>query len=316
MITGKEVIQTEINSLIVMKNTIDKRFENALELILSRKNSRIITSGIGKAGLIATKVSATLASTGTPSFFMHPSDALHGDLGMTQPNDIVMLFSNSGESDEISTLIPHLKRLKITIIGITSDPRSTLGTQADITLELGDIKEACPHGLAPTASTTNMLAMGDALAISLMTRKSFTISDYARYHPGGALGKKSLLVKELMRPKTSIATISPNASILNAITKINNTYSGSAIVIDNKEKLLGIFTDGDLRRFLLQKNPDLNTEISNHMIKNPKFCYENDNIAEILTIFKEFRIGEIPVINDKNIVTGLLELKTIAISNK
>lgn len=316
MITGKEVIQTEIDSLKIMKEKLDSRFDEAIKLIINRNNSRVITSGIGKAGLIANKVSATLASTGTPSFFMHPSDALHGDLGMTQPHDIILLFSNSGESDEISTLIPHLKRLQITIIGITSDPRSTLGTQADITLELGNIKEACPHGLAPTASTTNMLAMGDALAISLMTHKKFTVSDYAKYHPGGALGKKSLLVKELMRPETSIATVSPAATIIETITAINKSYSGSAIIIDDDRKLLGIFTDGDLRRFLLQNNYDLNALIENHMIKNPKFCYAEDNIAEVLTVFKEFRIGEIPVVNHDNTVTGLLELKTIAISNK
>ena len=313
MITGKEVIETEIVALENMKNLIDERFENAVSYILKHSSSRVITSGIGKAGLIANKVAATLASTGTPSFFMHPSDALHGDLGMTQEEDIILLFSNSGESEEISTLIPHLKRLKIYIIGITSNPRSTLGTQADITLELGITKEACPHGLAPTASTTNMLAMGDAIAISLMKRKDFTVSDYARYHPGGALGKKSLVVKELMRPESSVATVDTSASIFDAITAIDKSYAGAVIITDKSQKLLGIFTDGDLRRVLLKGISDLSDALSNYMTTNPKYCKEDDSVADILPIFKECRIGEMPVVNNEGIVTGLLELKTIAI---
>ncbi len=315
MITGKEVIETEIIALENMKNLIDERFENAVSYILKHHGSRVITSGIGKAGLIANKVSATLASTGTLSFFMHPSDALHGDLGMTQEEDIILLFSNSGESEEISTLIPHLKRLKIYIIGITSNPRSTLGTQADITLELGITKEACPHGLAPTASTTNMLAMGDAIAISLMKRKNFTVSDYARYHPGGALGKKSLIVKELMRPESNVATVDTSASIFDAITAIDKSYAGAVIIIDNSKKLLGIFTDGDLRRLLLKGISNLSETISSYMTVSPKYCQEDDSVADILPIFKEYRIGEMPVVNNDGIVTGLLELKTIAINN-
>ncbi len=315
MLTGKEVIETEIRALTHMKELLDERFEQAVAYILAHRNSRVITSGIGKAGLIANKVAATLASTGTPSFFMHPSDALHGDLGMTQEGDIILLFSNSGESEEISTLIPHLKRLHIYIIGITSSPRSTLGIQADITLELGSTKEACPHGLAPTASTTNMLAMGDALAISLMKRKEFTVSDYARYHPGGALGKKSLLVRELMRPESTIATVVASASILTALKAIDKSHAGSVMIIDEEKKLLGIFTDGDLRRLLLKKTTDLNASINLYMISNPKYCHEDDSVADILPVFKEFRIGEIPVINAEGKVSGLLELKTIAINS-
>ncbi len=315
MITGREVIEVEIAALQNMSKLLDDRFEKAVTYILEHNQSRLITSGIGKAGLIANKVSATLASTGTPSFFMHPSDALHGDLGMTQEGDMILLFSNSGESEEISTLIPHLKRLKIFIIGITSNPRSTLGTQADITLELGSTIEACPHGLAPTASTTNMLAMGDALAISLMKRKNFTVSDYARYHPGGALGKKSLVVRELMRPEAKIATINLSASVFEAITAIDKSYTGSVIIINEERKLAGIFTDGDLRRLLLKDKYDLSGCITEYMITSPKFCKEDDSVADILPIFKEYRIGEMPVINADGIVTGLLELKTIAINN-
>lgn len=315
MLTGKEVIETEIIALQNMVKLLDERFDKAIAYMLEHSASRVITSGIGKAGLIANKVAATLASTGTPSFFMHPSDALHGDLGMTQEGDIILLFSNSGESDEVSTLIPHLKRLGLFIIGITSNPRSTLGTQSDITLELGSTQEACPHGLAPTASTTNMLAMGDAIAISLMKRKDFTVSDYARYHPGGALGKKSLIVKELMRPESSIAIVDTTASIRDAITAIDNSYTGSVTIVDDSKKLLGIFTDGDLRRLLLSKNANLSDNISTHMISNPKFCRVDDSVSDVLPIFKEYRIGEMPVINNEGIVTGLLELKTIAINN-
>lgn len=315
MITAKEVIDTEIQALHNMANLLDGRFERAVSYILEHSSSRLITSGIGKAGLIANKVSATLASTGTPSFFMHPSDALHGDLGMTQEGDIILLFSNSGESEEISTLIPHLKRLKIYIIGVTANPRSTLGVQADIILELGSNREACPHGLAPTASTTCMLAMGDALAISLMKRKNFTVSDYARYHPGGALGKKSLLVREVMRPESTVATVSINASILEAITAIDRSYAGAVIIIDERGCLQGIFTDGDLRRLLLRKTTDLSQNIAQYMISSPKFCYDDDSVADILPVLKEHRIGEMPVVDADNVVKGLLELKTIAISN-
>ncbi len=315
MLTGKEVIEIEITALQKMKELLDERFNKAVEYIMQHTDSRVITSGIGKAGLIANKVAATLASTGTHSFFMHPSDALHGDLGMTQEGDIILLFSNSGESEEISTLIPHLKRLKIYIIGITSNPRSTLGTQADITLELGSSREACPHGLAPTASTTNMLAMGDALAISLMKRRNFTVSDYARYHPGGALGKKSLIVKELMRPEATVATVTDKATVLEAINAIDRSHSGSVIIIDTAHKLLGIFTDGDLRRLLLKNSSGLTGKIAEYMITSPKFCYEDESVADILPIFKEYRIGEMPVLNRDKKVTGLLELKTIAINS-
>lgn len=315
MITAREVIETEILALRNMQNLLDSRFDRAVSYIMEHSGSRLITSGIGKAGLIANKVSATLASTGTPSFFMHPSDALHGDLGMTQEGDIILLFSNSGESEEISTLIPHLKRLKIYIIGVTANPRSTLGVQADIALELGCNREACPHGLAPTASTTCMLAMGDALAISLMKRKNFTVSDYARYHPGGALGKKSLLVRELMRPESSVATVLVSASIHEAITAIDRSYAGAVLVTDEQKRLQGIFTDGDLRRLLLRKTSDLTEKIASHMITSPKFCQEDDSVADILPIFKEYRIGEMPVVDRDRVVKGLLELKTIAISN-
>ncbi len=315
MLTGKEVIEIEITALQNMKELLDERFNKAVDYIMQHTDARVITSGIGKAGLIANKVAATLASTGTHSFFMHPSDALHGDLGMTQEGDIILLFSNSGESEEISTLIPHLKRLKIYIIGITSNPRSTLGTQADITLELGSSREACPHGLAPTASTTNMLAMGDALAISLMKRRNFTVSDYARYHPGGALGKKSLIVKELMRPEATIATVNDKATILEAISAIDRSHSGSVIIVDPAHKLLGIFTDGDLRRLLLKEASGLNEKIAKYMITSPKFCYEDESVSDVLPIFKEYRIGEMPVLNRDNKVTGLLELKTIAINS-
>ena len=315
MIMAREVIETEIQALQTMEGLLDDRFEQAVLYILQHSGSRVITSGIGKAGLIASKVSATLASTGTLSFFMHPSDALHGDLGMTQEGDIILLFSNSGESEEISTLIPHLKRLKIYIIGITSNPRSTLGTQADIVLELGSTREACPHGLAPTASTTCMLAMGDALAISLMKRKNFSVSDYARYHPGGALGKKSLVVRELMRPKSSVATVTLEASILEAITEIDRSYAGAVIITDEHDKLAGIFTDGDLRRFLLRSTTDLTAGIKQYMITSPKYCREDEPVVDVLPIFKEYRIGEMPVVDDANTVTGLLELKTIAINN-
>ena len=315
MITAKEVIEIEIQALQTMQELLDDRFERAVSYILEHSESRVITSGIGKAGLIASKVSATMASTGTLSFFMHPSDALHGDLGMTQEGDIILLFSNSGESEEISTLIPHLKRLKIFIIGFTSNPRSTLGTQADIILELGGTREACPHGLAPTASTTCMLAMGDALAISLMKRKNFSVSDYARYHPGGALGKKSLVVRELMRPESSVAVVNVESSVKEAITAIDQSYSGAVIITDISNRLAGIFTDGDLRRLLLRNTTDLSENIAKYMTINPKYCREDERVTDILPVFKEYRIGEMPVVGCDNTVTGLLELKTIAINN-
>ncbi|MHC4871386.1 MAG: KpsF/GutQ family sugar-phosphate isomerase [Planctomycetota bacterium] len=308
---AKEVLKAEISAIESVSQNLGTTFIRALDLIVPEENSkhRIIACGIGKAGIIAQKIAATLASTGTESVFMHPSDALHGDLGIVRQGDIALILSNSGESDEISKLLPFLRKHDLKIIAVTSSTRSTLGVQADIVLELGNLQEACPLGLAPTASTTAMLALGDALAMALMKRRDFTVSDYARFHPAGELGRKSFTVAEVMRGEEAVAFVHQETPVSEVIKQISKARAGAGIVIDNEGKLLGIFTDGDLRRGMIDDNLILAQPVMNVMIHNPESITPESSAAEALEIMRKKRIGEVPVIDNTGRAVGMIDLK-------
>lgn len=305
---AREVLDAEIKALTQVRDRLDGAFVDALASMESC-TGRVVTSGIGKAGQIATKISATLASTGTPSFFLHPAEALHGDLGMVRGEDVVLIFSNSGESAEIAELLPFLSTMGVTLIAITSSARSSLAAHCDINILLGDLAEACPLGMAPTATTTVMLAVGDALALCLMKRRGFNVQDYASLHPAGALGKKALPVEAVMRTGLAVAAVGPGALVQDVILAITQAKAGAATVIDGDEKVLGIFADGDLRRGL-QQDPDfLVREVSDVMTANCACVTGDQRVDEVLAMLRDKRIGEAPVVDEAGKFLGMADLK-------
>ncbi|MBN1256694.1 MAG: KpsF/GutQ family sugar-phosphate isomerase [Planctomycetes bacterium] len=306
---GKEVLDAEVAAINSVRDHLGAAFEEALALIAEESGRRVIACGIGKAGIIAQKVAATLASTGTDAVFMHPADALHGDLGMVRKHDVALIFSNSGESDEISRLLPFLRSLGLKLIAVTSSTRSTLGVQADIVLEMGDLQEACPLGLAPTASTTAMLALGDALAMSLMKQRGFSNSDFAAIHPGGNLGKKVFTVAEVIRGKNAVALVKADTQVREVLQRISSARAGSAVVIDHNGELLGIFTDGDLRRGLLADAKLLAQEVGKVMTRTPYTINAAAAATEALAVMQKHRIGEMPVLDQDNKVCGMVDIK-------
>jgi len=308
---ARTILKAEVCAIQSVIARLGGSVVSAIELVLAHPTGRVVTCGIGKAGIIAQKVSATLSSTGTSSFFLHPADALHGDLGMTRDGDILLVFSNSGESEEISRLLPFVRRQGLSILAITGSTRSTLGVQADLVLELGDLQEACPLGLAPTASTTAMLALGDAFAMALMKRRNFSATEYAALHPAGELGRKALSVREVMRIGDSAAIVDATTPLLDVIQRITDARAGAAAVVDSAGALLGIFTDGDLRRYLLKHNDDLSTRVDALMTPDPVAIRSDAPAAEALALLREHRIGEMPVLDESNCVIGLVDLKGI-----
>jgi len=310
---ARQVLSSEISAIEKVRDHLDGTFTAALDAI-EKCAGRVVTCGMGKAGQIAAKVTATLASTGTPSFFLHPAEAMHGDLGMVQGGDLMLVFSNSGESSEISALLPFLRSLEVPIIAVTASTRSYLAAQSDMAILLGDLAEACPLGLAPTATTTAMLAVGDALALCLMKRRGFQIEDYARRHPAGALGRKTLAVKLLMRVGEAVARVAPDTPVREAILEITRARSGAAVVVDAADKVLGIFCDGDLRRGI-EKDPDILTRPVGDVMTADCTCAAADQRAgEVLDLLKDKRIGEVPVVDPDGKLLGLADLKGLLAS--
>jgi len=303
---AKEVFEIEIQELKKIKNRINSNFTKIIELILNSKG-RLVITGMGKSGHIGVKMSATLASVGTPSFFMHPAEAIHGDLGMLTKDDVVLAISNSGESEEIVKLIPHLKRMKIKLIGMVGNPNSTLAKESDIFLDIGVEKEACPLQLAPTSSTTATLVMGDALAVALMKAKNFKPENFASFHPGGSLGRKLLTkVKNLMR-KNNLPIVSENSSFIEIIDSITKGKMGLSIVMDG-EKIVGIITDGDLRR-ALQSNEKSRFEFTAKeiMTKNPKTISPEVKVVEAEEFMIKHKIKNLLVVENDKLI-GVFEL--------
>ena len=294
---ARQVLDIEAKSLMEISGNLDESFTKACEMLLACKG-RIVVSGIGKSGHIGRKISSTLSSTGSPSFFVHPAEASHGDLGMVTNEDIVIAISYSGESSELSLITPVLKRESTKVIAITGNKNSTLADLADLTLECRVSHEACPLGLAPTSSTTATLALGDALAIALLRAKGFTETDFARSHPGGSLGRRLLTrVSDLMKIGDEFPKITPDANIQEAIVEITSKKLGMTAVMDN-EKLLGIITDGDLRR-VFQKTKSLENILARDVMSlQPRTIQHNALAAEALQVMENSSVNQLIVTNE------------------
>jgi len=308
---AKEVLDIETEAIRTLKSRIGKNFKEALDLTLKTKG-RVVVSGMGKTGIIAQKFSATLASTGTPSLFLHLSEAVHGDLGKVTRDDTVIILSNSGQGEEIKQLLPLLKKIGSKIIALTGNKNSILAKYSDAVLDVSVKKEACPLGLAPTASTTATLAMADALAVCLLELKGFKEKDFAFFHPGGLLGKKLLLkVGDIMRRGEANPIVGENKKISEVLFKITQGRAGSATVVNRKGKLSGIFTDGDLRRHL-EADPNLSQRrVKDVMTKNPITVTAQMLAQEAMRILKDKKIDEVPVVDKHKRPVGLLDVQDL-----
>ncbi|MEK9771479.1 MAG: KpsF/GutQ family sugar-phosphate isomerase [Nitrosomonadales bacterium] len=307
--SAKKVLSIESEEINKSIKRIDENFAKVAE-VLFQCNGRLIFSGMGKSGHIARKIASTFSSTGTPSFFMHPGEASHGDLGMIVKDDVVIFLSNSGESDEIFTLIPNIKRIGAKIISITGNASSELAQHSDYHISSAVDEEACPLGLAPTASSTVMLSLGDALAISVFSLKGFTQEDFLHSHPGGNLGKKRFVkIKDVMRTSALIPSIEPNATIMDSLRKISDQNVGFVVVLEGK-KPLGIFTDGDLRRVLINGTP-LDSKIHNVMSQNPRRINSNALAIEAARMMEDFKISSLIVCDDNNDLEGVLNFQDL-----
>ncbi|RKY40469.1 MAG: KpsF/GutQ family sugar-phosphate isomerase [Candidatus Makaraimicrobium thalassicum] len=308
---AKKVLINESRAIAKLVDRINSDFKKIVSLLAENKG-RIIVTGMGKPGFIAQKVSATMSSTGTPSVYLHPAEALHGDLGRVTCDDIVIAFSNSGETEEVVKLIPILKKIGARLIAVTGNKKSNLAVNSDFVIDSSVDKEACPMGLAPTTSTTAMLALGDALAIALLEKKKIQPRDFALYHPGGLLGKRLLLkVQDIMRGRSETPVVKRDAKIKEVLLKITRLRAGSASVVDSKGKLVGIFTDGDLRRHFEQGENLLACRVSDVMTKSPVTITSDRLAAEAFEILRDRKIDEIPVIDEKGRPVGILDVQDI-----
>ncbi len=308
---AKEVLDIEAQAISSLKNRLGKDFVRAIELILKTKG-RVVVSGMGKTGIIGQKFSATLASTGTPSLFLHTAEAIHGDLGKVTGDDIVVILSNSGSTEEMKQLLPLLKKIGSPIISLTGNAKSILAKYSDVVLDVSVKKEACPLGLAPTASTTATLAMADALAICLLEQKGFKEKDFAFFHPGGVLGRRLLLkVEDIMRRGAANPIVNENNKVSRVLFAITRARAGSATVVDKKGKLKGIFTDGDLRRHLESDKNLPGRLICEVMTKNPTVINKDMLVAQAVRILQAKRIDEIPVVDKNMRPVGLLDVQDL-----
>ncbi|OAU94349.1 Arabinose 5-phosphate isomerase [Moraxella catarrhalis] len=303
-----DAIRTEQRALDLLIDELDERFVNACQAILNC-SGRVVVTGMGKSGHIGRKIAATFASTGTPAFFMHPGEAGHGDLGMLVQGDVLIAISNSGESDEIRMLLPVVKQLKIPLISISRDKRGVLPRSADIALTLGLSEEACPLGLAPTSSTTATLALGDALAVALLHARGFTSHDFALSHPAGALGRKLLTrVSDIMHTD-NLPIVHHKSSLNETLLAMTSGRLGLAVIVDDEDNVVGIFTDGDLRRKLAEQTK-LTVEIQTLMTKTPKSADEQMRASDALTLMNENAISQLLVLKDHQLI-GVISIHDI-----
>jgi arabinose-5-phosphate isomerase len=314
---ARQVIETEAAAVRAVAGAIDDHFERAVNLIVQCKGS-VLTTGVGKAGHIARKLSATFASTGTPSHFLSPADASHGDVGSIRQGDILLILSSSGESDEILRLLSLVKKLDHPVISITSSRTNGLGKSSDITLAMGKIEEACPLGLAPSASTTAMLALGDALALTVMKQRNFTAEDFALFHPAGQLGRKLIKVKEAMtfRKGENLPVASDKLTVGQVLHEVSTIKrrSGAVILVDEKGKITGIFTDGDLRRLVTDDDGSgLKRPMHQVMHHNPKRVSEDALASEAMAILRQYRIDELPVVDSQDRPVGLIDVQDLVV---
>lgn len=307
---GREVIHLEADTLAQLEKRLDQRFITAVEQILSCRG-HVVTSGMGKAGLIAQKVAATFASTGTPSLFVHPAEALHGDLGMISPGDVALLFSNAGESEELVRLMPYLRDRQVVRIAITGRPSSSLAKGCDLVLEIGLVEEACPLRLAPSSSTTALLAMGDALALTVLKARGFTPEDYGRLHPAGSLGRQLSRVEDLMRTGERCPCVSPSTPVRDVVAALSRARGGLACVIDPDGHLLGVFTDGDFRRHWAQ-NPYIGEQPVGGLMTRPSLSIGRGALVrDAAALMGERHVNALPVLDEAGRVLGLVDIQDL-----
>lgn len=305
---ARQVLEIEAQEISSLANRLDDHFVNAVQLIL-HCDGRVVVSGMGKSGHIGRKLASTFASTGTPSFFMHPAEASHGDLGMITSNDVVIFLSNSGKSDELISILPVIKRIGAKIISITGNSNSELARESEIHLSAQVSQEACPLGLSPTASSTASLALGDALAICVLDQRAFTAEDFARSHPGGSLGKRQVVrVRDIMRKTDQVPSIHEHALLSDAVLEISLKGLGFTAIVDKESKPIGMFTDGDLRRQLSKKIDYEKQSIKEIMNKNPKTIFDDQIIIDAINLMETSKINGILVVNREFKLVGAFNM--------
>jgi len=308
---AKEVLEIEAGAIFGLKRRLDAQFLRAVQLILDCRG-RIVITGIGKSGHIGRKLAATFASTGTPALFLHPAEGVHGDLGAVVEGDVLIALSYGGDTEELSAILPAIKRLGVPVIALCARPDSELGQRAEVLLDISVEREACPLNLAPTASTTAMLAMGDALAIVVMQARRFTEEDFQRLHPAGRLGRRMLLrAGDLMRTGDALAMVNEETPVQEVLFAITAAHAGSASVVDEQGRLVGIITDGDIRRHLLANPKGLESPAREAMTKNPKTSTPAQLATEALPVMEKYQIGEMPVLDEQGRPLGVLNLKDL-----
>jgi arabinose-5-phosphate isomerase len=304
---ARKVLQTEAAAILALVERLDESFERAVRLLLECKG-RVIVTGMGKSGIICRKIAATFASTGTPAFFLHPAEAIHGDLGVLQPEDTIVALSHSGETDELLRLLETIRRLGARLIVMTGEPQSTLGKAADVTLDCHVSKEACPLNLVPTASTTAALALGDALAMTLLVTKGFRQEDFANLHPGGKLGKRLMRAEQLMTVGDQTPVVRTGDEMREVIYEISRKKLGMSCVLDDGGRLVGIITDGDLRRHMADAADLLARRAEDVMTRNPITIARDTLAVEILNMLERRKITSVVVVDDDHKVLGVVHL--------
>lgn len=308
---AQETLNIEAQTLLDASNAMNDAISDAVEIILQCKGKLVIT-GVGKSGLIGAKMAATFASTGTPSFFLHPTEALHGDLGMVSSDDVVIAISYSGESEELSSILPHIKRFNVPLIGMTRNINSTLGEYSDVIIDVIVKEEACPLNIAPTSSTTLTLALGDALAVCLMKARNFQKDDFASFHPGGALGKQLFVKVSNLMQRDNIPTIHRDAKVQDAIVKIGEGRVGTVLVVDDNDALVALVSDGDIRRGLLKSDFSLDDNVLKYATLNPLSTQDAEMLAsEALVLIETNKIQLLVITDNEKKIMGVLHIHTL-----
>lgn len=308
---AKEVLKIEAESILGLVNKLDDRFRKAVDIIYASKG-RVIVTGIGKSGLVGRKIVATLTSTGTPAIFLHPVEGLHGDLGIVTKDDVIIAISNSGETQELNTILKSLRHLGAPVIALTGRPKSSLGEASDIVIDVGVEREACPFGLAPTSSSTAALAMGDALAVALIHKRNFNERDFYKLHPGGHLGARlRAKVRDIMIRGIQIPKVTCGTTVAVAVEEMDRKNKGFVLVVDEKNSLLGILTDGDIRRLVVGQKDFLNRPIDEFMTKTPKTIDEKASLAETIEAMQRDEITTLVVVNGEHRLKGYIHLHDI-----
>ena len=304
---AREVLEIESRAVAALADRLDESFDRAVELLTSC-SGRVVVTGMGKSGLIAQKIAATFSSTGLPAYFMHPAEALHGDLGMLVSGDVLLALSNSGETSEIVRLLELVRRLGARIVALSGDPRSTLARLSDVHLDVGVDKEACSLDLLPTASTTASLAMGDALAVACYEQRGFSPEEFARFHPGGRLGRKLLRVRELMHTGDGVPRVADSTQMADTVRELNDKKLGMVCVVDDADRLTGILTDGDLRRRTLERSDPLSGNAADAMIRAPSTIGPDALATEALHVMEEKKITSLPVLDESGKLLGVIQV--------